>query len=177
MSPTVSEDRRLSHTQLSFVTSARQGWGGGNLRSARCGQAWAQPATLPRSCVLICFIFIRARVTAHIRPLISYLPSFLAPASQSLRQMLLRPQGWLFSKNPLHHSPLRLQPEQAPHPAAGLQADGRGDGESTVPSPFQPLLRPLCLLPFQGALRTDRTQERNTVKIGSLLGPQKIIVD
>ena len=49
------EARGLSPTRLDFVTSARQGWRGEALRATRCGQAWAKPATLTRSHVLICF--------------------------------------------------------------------------------------------------------------------------
>lgn len=58
-SPTVTEDGGLSHTQLSVVTSARQGWRAEDFEGSQMWSGLGQATTLAQiTCAVICFIFI-----------------------------------------------------------------------------------------------------------------------
>lgn len=76
LSPTVTEDRGLSHTQLSFVTSARQGWSGEDFEGIQMRSGLGQAGSLAE---LVCADLLSLHLSLYdgVHPALDCLPALL----------------------------------------------------------------------------------------------------
>ena len=76
LSPTVPEDRGLSHTQLSFVTSARQGWSGEDFEGIQMWSGQGQAGSLAEiPCANL--LYLHLSLYDGIHPALDCLPALL----------------------------------------------------------------------------------------------------